>query len=49
MTNEEKIILDKEEEIQKLDGELEKVLKKLEKIRSNKYISDIRLKELKNI
>jgi chromosome segregation ATPase len=49
MTSEEKIILDKEEEIQKLDGELEKVLKKLEKIRSNKYISDIRLKELKNI
>ena len=49
MTSEEKIILDKEEEIQKLDGELEKVVKKLEKIRSNKYISDIRLKELKNI
>jgi len=49
MTAEEKIILDKEEEIQKLDGELEKVLKRLEKIRSNKYISDIRLKELKNI
>ena len=49
MTSEEKIILDKEEEIQKLDSELEKVQKKLEKIRSNKYISDIRLKELKNI
>ena len=49
MTNEEKIILEKEEEIQKVEQELEKVLKELEKTKSIKYISDIRLKELKII
>ena len=49
MTNEEKIILEKEDEITNLDKELEKVLKKIEETKTKKYISSIRLKELMNI
>ena len=49
MTGEEKIILEKEDEITNLDKELEKVLKKIEEAKTKKYISNIRLKELKNI
>ena len=48
MTEEEKIILEKENELNKLDKELEKVLKKIEEAKTKKYISNIRLKELKN-
>ena len=49
MTNEEEKILEKEDELKKLDDEMEKILKKIEKMRNKKYISNIRLKELKNI
>ena len=49
MTNDEKIILEKEDEITNLDKELEKVLKKIEETKTKKYISSIRLKELMNI
>jgi hypothetical protein len=48
MTNDEKIILEKEEEIKKLDNDLEKVLKKIEDAKTKKYISNIRLKGLQN-
>jgi hypothetical protein len=49
MTDEEKIILEKENEIANLDKELENVLKKIEEAKTKKYISNIRLKELRNI
>ena len=49
MTDEEEIILEKEHEIKKLDKEMEKILKKIEEARTQKYISSLRLKELKNI
>ena len=48
MTNDEKIILEKEEEIKKLDNDLEKILKKIEDAKTKKYISNIRLKGLQN-
>ena len=49
MTKEEEKILEKEDELKKLDDEMEVILKKMEKMRNKKYISNIRLKELKNI
>ena len=48
MTNDEKTILEKEEEIKKLDGQLERILKKIEDEKTKRYISNIRLKGLQN-
>ena len=48
MTNDEKTILEKEEEIKKLDKQLERILKKIEDEKTKRYISNIRLKGLQN-
>ena len=48
MTADEKIILEKENELLQLDKELENTLKKIEEAKTKKYISNIRLKELRN-
>ena len=48
MTNDEKTILEKEEEIKKLDSQLERILKKIEDEKTKRYISNIRLKGLQN-
>ena len=50
MTEEEKIILEKENEIKLLKKELDKISKKVEEAKTTKAINDIRIKELqKNI
>ena len=49
MNEEEKIILSKKEELEKVNKEYENLLKKIEEQEAQKYIKNIRLKQLKKL
>ena len=49
MNEEEKIILSKKEELEKVNKEYENLLKKIEEQKAQKYIKNIRLKQLKKL